>query len=206
MTFDRRRFQEINQMYAKEGVQVVMPEHWQAIENSAQAQSDQLFSRLSMLDRDSDARELAKETINNYRASIGIPFKDRGVFARPGETEIAEHGGPRYDPSDPASMDRLYGVIAGLPEQLIPLSAEYTWQDVVNQRLRHYYQCNVTISNDYQPNSALARFAVKSGEFVPIYASCIPCRIWFELDNFDRRRSQRRPIIGRAFETPGWDR
>jgi hypothetical protein len=199
MMVDRERFQEINRMYAKEGIPVMMPEDWTMIDQMAKAISRNDSLRIGPLDSDADAQALAQETIVSYRIAVGMDYPAVGVRRHDGKTEIAEHGGPQYDPHDPMTWNRLYAILAGLPEQLIPLSHEYGWRAVAAERLQHYRICNVRLSQDCLPEHALERFAIKSGEFVPIYASCTACRDWFNLDNFDRRTTQGRPLLGLDF-------
>lgn len=196
MSFEQDTQHRINQTLAKAGVAVVMPESWDYINKLSAGMNANDFAQISWLDDDSDAQALAAETIMNYHMAVGIAFPELGIQSKPhGHTEIAEHRGPQYDHNDPMTQNRLYGILAGLPDQLIPLSREYTWKDVVKERLTHYHRCNVGLSQDCMKDNAVTRFAVRSGEFVCIYASCQHCRKWFDLDSFDRRTSQRRPII-----------
>lgn len=196
MSFEQDTQHRINQTLAKAGVTVVMPDGWDYINKLSAGMNANDFTRISWMDDDSDAQALAHETIMSYHIAVGIAFPEHGIQSKPhGHTEIAEHRGTQYDPTDPMTQNRLYGILAGLPGQLIPLSNEYTWKDVVNERLKHYHHCNVGLSRDCTKDNAVTRFAVRSGEFVCIYASCQQCRKWFDLDSFDRRTNQRRPIV-----------
>lgn len=196
MSFEQDTQHRINQTLAKAGVAVVMPDGWDYVTKLADGMGQNDFVQISWMDSDSDAIALAHETIMSYHAAVGIAFPELGIQSKAdGHTEIAEHRGPQYDPTDPMTQNRLYGILAGLPDQLIPLSSEYTWKDVVTERLKHYHKCNVRLSRDCMEDNAVARFAVKTGEFVCIYASCQQCQKWFEQDSFDRRINQRRPIV-----------
>lgn len=196
MSFEQDTQHRINQTLAKAGVAVVMPDDWDYINRLAEQIGANDLVQIGTLDNDPDAQALAAEKIMDHLAAIGIAFPEHGIQSKPhGHTEIAEHRGPQYDPTDPMTQNRLYGLLAGLPGQLIPLSSEYTWKDVVNERLTHYHMCNVGLSRDCMADNAVTRFAVRSGEFVCIFASCQQCRKWFDLDSFDRRTNQRRPII-----------
>ncbi|BBX90940.1 hypothetical protein H5U98_06800 [Mycolicibacterium boenickei] len=195
MSFEQDTQHRINQTLAKAGVAVVMPDDWDYVTKLADGLGQNDFVQLTWLDQDSDATALAAEKIMNHLATVGIGFPEYGIQPNPhGHTEIAEHRGPQYDPADPMTQNRLYGLLAGLPGQLIPLSSEYTWKDVVNERLPHYHKCDIGISRDCMADNAVIRFPVKLGEIVVIFASCQQCRKWFDLDGFDRRLNQRRPI------------
>lgn len=163
------------------------------------ALADQIAANDSMwigvLDHDPDALLLAGETIGEYRVAVGFGYPDYGISPHHAGTAIGEHVGPQCDIRNVTTMNRLYGILAGKPDELIPLSYEYTWLHVAAQRLKNYRNCNVRISVQCEKHAANVRFAVKSGEFVPIYATCRPCRDWFDLENFDRRIEQNRLLI-----------
>ncbi|WP_155764238.1 hypothetical protein [Mycobacterium colombiense] len=196
---NREIHHRINQTRARLGQSVVMPDNWAHIDRMAQdiAQADSV--QISKLDRDPDAQQLAKETIDNYRYRVGFSLNSVGMRGHEGSTEIDEHSGLQYDSKFPQTMNRLYAILAGAPEALIPLSGFYTWEDVARERLSRYNRCDVRLHNGCNVEHAEQRFAIKSGEFVCIYASCAACREWFELDNFERRMTQKRQII--AFGT-----
>jgi hypothetical protein len=194
VSFEQDTQHRINQMRAKLGQNVVMPEDWLEINAQANALVETDFRSISVLDSDEDAQKLAEETVTNYHLHVGFRDMRIGALGHAGETEIATHRGPQYDAKNLETMNRSYAILAGLPESLIPLSDKYTWKMVMRERLKGYRICNVRVVRECQTNNAIQRLVVKRGEFVCLFAACEPCRYWFGLDEFERQTRQIRQL------------
>jgi hypothetical protein len=108
-----------------------------------------VISQISPLDGHPYARALAAATRDKNRAL--------------GETLIEQHGLPRVDTADPATMDRIYGIVDKRPRYLHPLSETFTWRDLAHVKLTAYSTCDVGLSLDCEKRSATEVFAVKRG-------------------------------------------
>ena len=137
---------------------------------------------MSQLDRHPYARALAAATRDENRAL--------------GETLIEQHGLPRVDPADPATMDRIYGIVDKRPRYLHPLSETFTWRDLARVKLAAYDQCDAQISRDCRGRSATEVFAIKRGELVCVYKSCRPCLEWFGTDQRPAGATNVIPLCG----------
>lgn len=141
---------------------------------------------------DSEAQNLARETIALYRTSVQLGGQ---------ETIMAEHLSNEYDTGNPLTFNCQYGLLAMDTRGLYPLSDAMTWKDLAARYLFKWRRCDVNICLGCDIDSAANIFAVQSGEFVCIYKACDKCLNWFSFDGTDRERFQTR-----EFFNDDWDR
>ncbi|OBA98625.1 hypothetical protein A5666_24400 [Mycolicibacterium fortuitum] len=153
---------------------------WAEHDKNVEAMANAAFARLSELDRNTDAQNRARVTINQYRDSLKATKSD---------PLIAEHRGLQYDPARPETANRLYALLAFDPSVLIPLSSQYTWKDVAAKYLPHKYTtCDVSICTMCDPKGGTLDLAIKVGEFVCVYKCCTGCREFFDMTPDERER------------------
>jgi len=141
------------------------------------------FGQISPLDRNKDAHDMALEYIDTYRRMRDFH----------GETIYADHLGVQLDPELAVqTANRIYGILASNPAGLHPLSNDWTWEQVSHKYLSRVTDCDVEVTIDCKAEDATVRFAIKAGEFAVIFASCQPCRDWFDADPLTRHKVQKR--------------
>ncbi|CDQ43191.1 hypothetical protein [Mycolicibacterium neoaurum] len=187
---NHERHQRINQVNSQAGAPAVLD--WPALDKMAETIANNGFGRISALDDDEEARNLARETILLHR---------KGVEHVPGaETVIGEHAGPQHDPSlSLQTADRLYGLLAFDTKVIFPLSENFTWRQLSEKYLSRYRVCDVDVSIGCERTNAGLVIAIKSGEFVCIYKTCESCRKWFSQPDREHFRT-------RTFFDDLWDR
>lgn len=160
--------QRINQVNSAIGAPAVLD--WTEIDAMSEAMADNLFGRIGPLDSHPDAQNLARDLIDSYRTAVRLP-------QIAGETIIAEHLGPQYGPR---TMTRLYALMAIDHRGLVPLSEEFTWQDVAKKYMTNHRVCDVELWFGCDKYAATIDLPVKLGEFVCLFKCCAKCREWFD--------------------------
>jgi len=179
----REMNQRLNQVNSAVGAPAVLDPI--EINQMARAIANKGFGRISELDDNEEARNLALETIHEHRSHT--------------ETVVGEHAGTQYDPSILSTMQRVYGLMAFDTRVIFPLSESFTWQQLSDKYLTRYRVCDVDVSIGCERTNAGLVIAIKSGEFVCIYKTCESCRKWF--DQPDREHFRTRTF----FDDP-WDK
>lgn len=140
--------------------------------------------KVGPLDGDDEARNLARETIAWHRMS--------------GETIIGEHAGLQYDPSNPITQARPYGLFSFDARVLFPLSKHFTWLQLAEKYLPRHRVCDIGVAIGCTESAGTIVLPIRSGEFICIYKSCAACRSWF--DDPDREFFRRREFFIDLFD------
>lgn len=174
--------QRINRTNSQIGAPAVLD--WAEHDKTVEALVGSTFGRVGPLDEDEEARNLARETIAWHRMS--------------NETIIGDHAGLQYDPSNPITQARHYGLFSFESRVLFPLSKHFTWQQLADKYLTRHSVCDIRVSIGCDQNAGTDVLPIRCGEFVCIYKTCVACREWFA--NPDRDYFRRREFFNDEFD------
>ncbi len=202
MAFATDTHHRINQALAKAGSRVVLD--WNEIDQLADEIEKVDRIRVGPFDDDPCAQILARHYVELYRslAGVGSSWPDKAASHDDVEhrhTEIYPHDGPQYDTRNPHTFNRLYAILPGLDIRfIIPLSDDYTFEDVANAYLSLEQYCHINAAlgcsgsvPNHQRSTASMNVAIKYGEFVCIFRSCKKCFDWLSEPEASRRWPQK---------------
>lgn len=165
MVYDPETMRMVNQIQAKVGGLVLLPDQWEESAAVAELLADVLCLELPY-DDNAVAKRLASWMIHDHIES----------WHELANQKMDTRWHPSYDESDPASTICVYALAYGNNFKVVPLQHITQYKDAAPILLRDIRNCQVRFTKDCFLELPARKFlAVKRGEYICIFRICTSC-------------------------------